>query len=257
MLERLTRIYAQVYKNIKSLRRNVFRLADVLLWPMIYLFTLTFFVSYLGTDRSYIYMIILGMMGWRMIYFLNLEMVSGFVDEHWSKSLPHLLISPSTRLEFALGGAVSGFLKGIFVVITYLIFTHYLYGFAVPDWPVFLVALGFMALIGFSMGLITLGLAYRWKTEAFNIGFIWPDVIVLLSGVYFTVDAVYPPAILPFIKLLPSTQAFDLMKSMVGIGSANVPLLAAVTGIWIVGAYIFNGWMYEQARKSGKLTRLG
>jgi ABC-2 type transport system permease protein len=257
MIDSLVRMYSQVYKNIHSLRRNTFRLSDILIWPMIFLFTLTFFATYMGSNTVYLNMIILGMMGWRMIYFLNLEMVSTFVEEYWSKSLAHLLISPVSRLELAIGSAASGFIKGAFVIATYLIFTNILYGFSISDWGTFAVAIFFMAVIGFSMGLVTLGLGYYWKEEAFNIAFIWPDVIVLLSGVYFAPESVYPPAILPLINMLPSTQAFNLLKSMVGVGHADLPLLAILSSAWLVGAYLFNGYMYEKARRAGKLTRLG
>jgi ABC-2 type transport system permease protein len=257
MLEPLSRIYAVVYKSTHSLRRNTFRLADVVIWPMIFLFTLTFFITYLGSDTVYLQMIILGMMGWRCIYFLNMEMVSSFVDEYWSKSLAHLLMSPISRLEFALGTAISGIAKATFVILTYLVVTNLLYGFVVPDWPVFLLSLGVFVLIGFSMGLMTLGLSYHMKEEAFNIGFIWPDVVVLLSGVYFSVEAVYPAWLVPIIRLLPSTQAFELMKSSVGLGHPDMVVLAGGTIVWLLAAYLFNGYMYESARKAGKLARLG
>lgn len=253
----LSRIYSQVYKNINTLKRNSFRLADILIWPMIFLFTLTFFVTYLGSNRMYLDMIILGMMGWRVIYFLNLEMVSTFTEEHWSKSLPYLMASPISRLEMAVGAAASGLIKAMVVLVIYLILTHIIYGFNVTDWPVFLLAMSFMALIGFTMGLFTLGLAYFLKEDAFNIAFIVPDVIVLLSGVYFTIQSVYPAWLLPFIRLLPSVHAFDLLKQMVGISSADIPMLIATTVAWLLIAYWFNGWMYEAARKAGKLARLG
>ena len=257
MMEHLSHIYSQLYKSFNTLRRNSFRLADVFIWPLIFLFTLTFFATYLGSNDVYLRMIILGMMGWRMIYFLNLEMVSSFVDEYWSKSLAHLLISPISRFELAVGSAISGFLKAIFVICIYLVATHLLYGFNMPDWPTFIIAMFFFAVIGFSMGLVTLGIGFYWKEESFNLGFIWPDVIVLLSGVYFSVSAVYPAWALPFINLLPSTLAFDLLKSMVGLAVPDIPMLALLSGIWLVLAYLFNGYMYEKARKAGKLVRLG
>ncbi len=253
----LGRIYSQVYKNLMSLKRNTFRLADIFVWPIIFLFTLTFFATYIGSDTQYLQAIILGMMGWRMIYFLNMEIVMSFTEEYWSKSLPHLLISPISRLEFAIGAAISGLIKGLFVIVFYLIFTHFIYGFNVTNWPVFALAIGFFALIGFSMGLFTLGFAYFAKEQAFNVSFIWPDVIVLLSGVYFSVDAVYPSYLVPFVKLLPSAQAFELLKSTIGLGTPNVPLLTVLTAIWLVGAYFSSGYLYDLARKRGKLTRLG
>ena len=115
----------------------------------------------------------------------------------------------------------------------------------------------FLALAGFTMGFFILGFAYFMKEEAFNLSFILPDIFALLSGVYFSIDKVYPGWILPFIKLLPTTQAFELLKSSVGLGHPNIPMLF-MTGIaWLIVAYLFNGFMYEKSRKDGKLARLG
>jgi ABC-type multidrug transport system permease subunit len=252
-----TRILSQVYKNLNGLKRNSFRLADIFIWPMIFLFTLTFFITYLGSDKTYLNMVILGMIGWRVIYFLNLEMVSTFTEEYWSKSLPYLMAAPISRLEMALGAALSGLIKAVLVVIIYLVMTNALYGFSVTDWPIFIAAMAVMVVIGFTLGLFTLGLAYFMKEDAFNIAFIVPDVLVLLSGVYFSIESVYPAWLLPFIRLLPSVHAFDLLKAMVGIGKADVPMLLATCASWLLISYIFNGWMFEEARKKGKLTRFG
>jgi ABC-2 type transport system permease protein len=257
MLDSLTRIYAQFYENIIAVKRNSFRLADVFVWPLLFLFTVTFFVTYIGGKKDYLDLIILGMMGWRMIYFINLELVTSFTEQYWSKSLAHLIMSPVTRLEFAIGSAISGLLKGIFVILFYLLVTSQLYGFWISDWATFAIAMFFLALIGFSLGLFTLGLGYFMKQEAFSIAFIIPDLIVLISGVYFSVETIYPASILPFIRLLPTTQAFDLLKSMLGFGQGNIPELAALTVVWLVVSYMFNGFMYEEARKRGKLARLG
>jgi len=202
-------------------------------------------------------MIILGMMGWRMVYFLNLEMVSSFTEEYWSKSLPYLMASPISRIELALGSAVSGLAKGVFVVALYLIMTNILYGFAITDWGTFLIGMFFLAIVGFSLGLFTLGLGYSMKENAFNIAFILPDVFVLLSGVYFSVESVYPASILPFIRLLPSVHAFDVLKSMVGLGTPDYGMLVVLSLFWLAAAYWFNGLMFDRARKAGNLARLG
>ncbi|MFH0884820.1 MAG: hypothetical protein V1861_03865 [Candidatus Micrarchaeota archaeon] len=44
---------------------------------------------------------------------------------------------------------------------------------------------------------------------------------------------------------------------MVGVGHADLPLLSLLSAIWLVVAYVFNGFMYEKARSADKLTRLG
>lgn len=259
MRKALKRMFAQTYKSIRSLHRNTFRLADIIIWPMLYLFPLTFFVTYLGTDRSFLDLIIIGMMGWRVVYFVNQEMLSSFIEEFWSKSLPNLLISPVSRLEFAAGAAVTGLAKAIFVVLIYLLLTGALYGFHIADWGTFLLGLSFLAVVSLSLGFFILGFAYyiKVKGDAFNISFIIPDALVLLSGVYFSVESVYPDFILPLIRLLPSTHAFDLLKSVVGFGEADVGMLIITSAAWLIISYAFNSFMYEKARQAGKLAGFG
>jgi ABC-type multidrug transport system permease subunit len=257
MIDSLSRVLSQTYKNISMLRRNTFRLTDVLIWPVLYLFTLTFFVTYLGSDQPYLYMIILGMMGWRVMYLLNQEMIVSLTEEYWSKSLAHLFASPITRMEFALGSAISGIMKSLAVLAIYLVLTYFMYGFMVPDWGIFILGISFLALAGFTMGFFILGFAYFMKEESFNLSFILPDVLALLSGVYFSIDRVYPGWLVPAIKLLPTTQAFELLKSSVGLGHPDMPMLFITGFAWLAIAYIFNGFMYEKSRKDGKLARLG
>ena len=253
----LSRILSQVYRGVNMMRRNTFRLTDVFVWPILYLFTLTFFVTYLGSNQSYLYMIILGMMGWRAMYFINLEMVTAFTEEYWSKSLGYLFASPISRMELAIGSAISGLLKAIIVLIIYLVLTYAIYGFTVPNWGIFLVGVAFLLLAGFTMGLFMLGVGYFMKHEAFNITFIIPDMLALLSGVYFSIEVVYPKWLLPVIRLLPTTQAFELLKSSVGLGNPDYTLLIVTAVGWLAVAYAFNGYMYNKAKKEGKLARLG
>ncbi len=40
------RVYSQVYKNFLVMIRNYFRLFDVTIWPIILLFSITLFVSF-------------------------------------------------------------------------------------------------------------------------------------------------------------------------------------------------------------------
>lgn len=255
----LERIYSQIYKSSKSIKRNSFRFADLTIWPLLYLFPLTFFVTYLGSDQSFLHLIILGMIGWRMVYFINHEMISLYVEEYWSKALPHLMLSPISRLEYSIGAASAGLLKAGFVTALYLVISNYVYGFWIDDWATFLFGMFFLALVSLILGLFLLGAAYyiKEKGDAFSIAFIVPDALVLLSGVYFSIESVYPDYLLPYIRLLPSTHAFDVLKSMIGFAQPDIPMLFATTAAWLVIAYMFNSYMFELARKEGKLTRLG
>lgn len=253
------RIYSQIYKSFKSIKRNTFRVFDLTIWPLLYLFPLTFLVNFIGADMEFLHLIILGMMGWRVVYFISHEMVSLFVEEYWSRSLAHFFISPISRLEYAIGASISGLIKASFVIILYLVLTGYLYQFQIPDWTTFIISLFFLAVVSVSIGLILLGAAFyiKEKGNAFSVAFIIPDAIVLLSGVYFSVESVYPEYMLPYINLLPTTHAFNLLKSTMGFSHADYPMLVGTSLLWFIIAYLFNSFMYNAAKKEGKLAKLG
>ncbi len=253
------RIYSQIYKSIKSIKRNTFRIFDLTIWPLLYLFPLTFFADYIGAGEEFINLIILGMMGWRVVYFISHEMVLLFVEEYWSKSLAHFFISPISRLEYAIGASISGFAKASFVILLYLVLTNILYGFEIVDWGIFITSIIVLGITSLTIGLILLGAAYyiKEKEDAFSVAFIVPDAIVLLSGVYFSIDSVYPEYMIPYINLLPTTHAFNLLKSMLGFAEVDYFMLAATTAVWFVIAYFFNTLLYNAARREGKLAKLG
>ncbi|MBI5223123.1 ABC transporter permease [Candidatus Micrarchaeota archaeon] len=252
------RIYSQLYKNLLGLLKNNFRLSDVLLWPLLYLFTLSFFSSYVGIKKDYFDVIILGMMGWRAVYFMSQELVASYMEDHWSKSLAFLHISPLSRLEFALSSSLSGFSKVVFVLSLYLLVTGFLYSFSIVHLDLFLLGMFFLIFLGFSFGLIILGITYLAKESAFNISFLLPDFVVLMSGVYFSVDSVFPSFVLPFIKLLPTTQAFNVLKSASDVSfSYDLTYLFVSSIVFFFLCERINFYLYNKARKQGKLGRFG
>ena len=64
----LLRAYSQLYKGGKLLFKNPFRWFDVTVWPLILLFSLTLFVSFVGNDPRLVTLVVLGVMGWRAVY---------------------------------------------------------------------------------------------------------------------------------------------------------------------------------------------
>lgn len=251
----VSRIYSQVYKNFKTLRGSAFRLFDVLAWPYILLFSITLFVGFVGGKR-YMDMVILGIIGWRCVYHLQIDMVTSLTEEYWNNSIPHLMVSPIRRLEFILGGAISGAVKFLFVLATYLVIGHFLYAFHVEDYALFVVALFFLGVFGIVLGMISLGLIYIFQEDAFTVAFLLPDVLVLLSGVYYP-TTVFPEPVYTLSQLLASTYAFDLLKAMVGMGSVSFGPLIILTLVWLGIGLVFNKLAYNYARRRGRLARLG
>jgi hypothetical protein len=254
----LARIFSQFYKNLHGIFRNHFRLADVFLWPIIYLFTLSFFISYAKMDPIYLNIIVLGMIGWRAIYFMSAELVSSYMEDYWSKSLALLHISPISRFEFALGSSLSGLFKTLIVIVLYFLVASNLYSFSIVHFDLFLIGLLFLIMCGFSLGLLVLGLTYENRESSFSLSFLIPDVVALISGVYFSISEVFPPNISSILNYLPTVHAFNAIKSASGFEfTFDLPYLFFSSILLMVICERINLFFYLRAKKSGKLGRFG
>lgn len=251
----LLRAYSQVYKNFRLLFENPMRFMDVTFWPLILLFSLTLFVSYLGDDPKILSLVILGVMGWRAVYHAHMELASNYMEEYWSQSLTHLFITPIRPIELVLGSAVSGLFKFLLVLVLYYVITFFLYGFTVPDPLLFAVSCFFLFVFGLSLGMMVLGIMFFYASEAFSLSFTIPDVFVLLSAAY------YPLSILPgplqtLALLLPSTHAFLLIKSTLSLGSYDPVALVGLSVLWFCAGYAALLFAFGRAKKTGRLVRV-
>lgn len=251
----LERSYSQAYKSMKLLFKNGFRWFDITLWPLILLFSITFFVSYLESDHRILSMVILGIMGWRAVYHIQMEIASNFMEEYWSNSLTHLFITPVRVAELVFGGFLAGLVKFAMVFFMYYAVAFFLYGFVLPDIAVVLTGFFFLALFGVSTGMITLGLMFLFSSNAFSLSFTVPDVFVLISGVYYPLS-VLPGPVQAFALLLPSAHAFNLLKSTFGLAEYNLLALVGLSLAWLLISYLFVSMAFSRAKKAGKLVRV-
>ncbi|MBI4044107.1 MAG: ABC transporter permease [Candidatus Diapherotrites archaeon] len=249
------RSYSQAYKSVKLLFKNGFRWFDITLWPLILLFSITFFVSFLESDARILSMVVLGIMGWRAVYHIQMEIASNYMEEYWSNSLTHLFITPVRIVELVFGGLLSGALKFFMVFTMYYIVAWWFYGFAITNWPVVLFAFFFLMVFGIALGMITLGLMFLFSSNAFSLSFTVPDIFVLISGVYYPVS-VLPGPVQAFALLLPSAHAFNLLKSTLGFAEYDLLALVVSSIVWLIASYLFVSMAFRHAKKTGKLVRV-
>jgi ABC-type multidrug transport system permease subunit len=254
----LSKIKGILYRNAIWAYRSPFRLVDVLIWPLVMLFTLTLFFSVVGGRPEYLSLVIFSIAGWRAIFFVTFETTAMFVEEHWHKALPDLLVSPVSTLQIAIGGAFTGVLKALTVVVIFTIVGFLVYGFTLVEPMKFLVALAVLMLAGFSIGLVLFGLAcYFDKRNVFTLSFIIPELMGLLSGPYFNVQDVFPDWLVALLYTFPTTHAFNVIKSIFGIANADYTMLIVTSLLWLVLAVAFNRLFYNLGRKKGTLTKVG
>jgi ABC-2 type transport system permease protein len=246
---------ALTVKGFLTMRENMFRLFDVTLWPVLFFLSLAFLSTFLSANETAFAVVVFGSIGWRVLYHFSLEAHQLYIDDYWASASEHLMISAVRTRDFLFSGGVLGLAKSVFIsAILYLLALSV---FRVPaiEPVTFLVALGILAVFGLSLTLVFLGTDYYFGERGFSAAFYVSDVVSVLSGVF------YPLALLPepmrlLAQLLPPTHAFSLIKSAYGLESFNPALAALTLAGWGVLALAVNRWLYEQARRKGRLLKL-
>ena len=255
MIAFLNRVYSQVYKNILVMWRNYFRLFDVTVWPLIPLFSITLFVNFVQGDASIVAMVILGVTGWRAVYHMQIDMTTSYMEEYWSHSLNHFLISPLRMVEFILGNIITGLLKFFFVLALYLIIGKLIFAFSIANMWLFVLGIFSLSIFGIAIGMLSMGIIIIYHENAYTASYIIPDLLVLLSGVYYPIS-IFPEAVQSIVKFIPAVYGFDILKSIIGLAEVNYAMLIATTLIWLAASLLFFSACYRYARKNGKLGRM-
>ncbi|MBD3210824.1 hypothetical protein GF318_05565 [Candidatus Micrarchaeota archaeon] len=254
----LSHVKGVLYRNLVWAYRSPFRLADVFIWPLVMLFTLTFFLSTIGGDQQLLGLLVLSVICWRAIFFVTFETTAAFIEEHWDRSLPNLLVSPISTLELALGGAITGMAKSVAVAFLCLGVGLFFYGYNLMDTATFAIAFMAMLVAGFSLGFMLFGLAcYFEKRNIFTLSFLLPELVGLLSGPYYMVEEVFPDWAAAVLNTFPTTHAFNAVKSIFGLGHADYLLLALTSLVWVAIALAVNRLFYNLGRMKGTLTKVG
>ncbi|MBI4210052.1 MAG: ABC transporter permease [Candidatus Diapherotrites archaeon] len=251
----LERAYSQFYKNVRLITQNHFRLMDTTIWPLTLLLAFAFLAQALNNDPAVIALVVLGMMGWQVVQQTQMGMATCYMDEFWSNSLTHLFVTPIRLGEFLLGGIMTGLLKCAIVLMLFFAAAAVFYGIHIPDPAAFIAALFFLLLFGISLGMINLAIIFPRGENAIFTVWTLPDILVVLSGVY------YPLEILPgplnwAAQLLPSSHAFNLIKETLGMATTDWAALIGLSAVWLIGSWLLLQNSFRYAKMTGKLVRV-
>jgi ABC-2 type transport system permease protein len=114
-------------------------------------------------------------------------------------------------------------------------------------------------IFGWSLGIFTSSLVIRWGHAAEAL--IWgvPFLVQPLSAIFYPLS-VLPPWLQVISKTLPSTHVFEGMRSILVEGRIephDLVMAFGLNAVYFLLAGLFFQWMYSQARRSGRLGRLG
>jgi len=252
---KFSRIYAVTYRNLVNSRKNFFRLFDITMWPLVLFLSLTLFIQYIKGEPAILGAVILGVMGWRIVYHMQIEFCQAYMDNWWSGMLGHFMISPVTTTEFIIGNLVVAVTKMAFVSGMYLILAKVLFNYTFYNWHLILIGSLILMLFGILIGLITLGICMIYQDNAFAVAYLLPDLIVLFSGVYYPVT-IFPVFIQKIMMFFPTLYAFEILKASVGMGTVNIAYAVTTLILWLVLSVCFFIFCKRYAKRKGLFAKL-
>lgn len=249
------RSLAHVYHILILASRDWFRLLDVTLWPLVLFLSMTLFAGSFSDDRSIIGIVVLGALGWRIIYHFQMEAVTLYMDNYWFGMIEHVMISPVRWWDFILGGALSAAMKILVIAFLFLGLGHALFHFTVERWLATLAGFLACASCGLVLAIFSMGVAFLKQGDAYAFIFAFPDAIAVLSGVFYS-TSVFPGPVRWFAQALPTTHAFNLLKSTVGRGEWNPAAFLVTLLLWTVLGIAYTTWALRRARRLGRLVKM-
>jgi ABC-2 type transport system permease protein len=257
------RMRAVARRHAYVLARSPHRLFDVTLWPLVDVLLFGALATYVSSsdtkagDRAAAYLLS-GIVLWHVVYQSQIAVSTGFLEETWSRNLLNLMVTPVREVEYVGGVAMFGMLKLVIGVTVLALGALVFYAFDV--WtlgPGLIPIAAVLLMVGWSISMFVIGIVLRFGAGAEALAWGVMFVVMPLSGVFYPVDAL-PAALRPIALALPTTHAFEALRSLVdgngtdwsqlGIAAVGTVVLAAVS-VW----YVIR--MLALFRRRGYITR--
>jgi ABC-2 type transport system permease protein len=256
------RIKTVVRRHAYVLWRAPHRWFDIAFWPIMDVIlwgSLGTYVATKGTDAGATTPFLLsGIMLFHVIFQSQIAVATGFMEETWSRNLLNVVTTPVKEIEYVLGTALFGFVKVAFALlslsVTALIF--FSFDLSAVGWALVPIV-AILTIVGWGLGVANIGIVLRFGQGAEIL--IWGSnyIIMAFSGVFFPVDAL-PPVLQPVARLLPSTYAFDALRTVLDGGTMTTEQLVKGLGgaiAFLIGGIWFTTAMLKTFRRRGLITR--
>ena len=261
-----SRIQALLLRYLYLHKRSLPRTLEIVFWPVMELLVWGFVTVYLrslaqGGLAGLFFFLINAMIFWDILYRSQQAVSIAIVEDIWTQNIVNILVSPIRLWEWLIATFIYGLGKVLLITAILGSIAWGLYQFNLIDNLGFYVLplVANLLLFGWAVGVFTAALIIRWGHAAEALVWGIPYLLQPLSAIYYPLS-VLPRALQYVSRLLPSTYVFEGMRA---VGTthqmpANYFWLALGLNLfYFLLAGIFFQRMYNAARRSGRLGRLG
>jgi ABC-2 type transport system permease protein len=245
-------VYTIWLRNMKRYIRSKSRIVGSVAMPLFFLVFLGFGLNSVvvlpGLGQNFVIFLVPGMVAMSVLF---TSVFSG-IQIIWDKQfgfLKETLVAPVSRLEImfgqTLGGATTAFVQGVIILAVSLVI-----GISVSGAAGFLIAFGFMALIGISFTAFGIAIASRMEDMT---GFqlvmnfvVFP--IFGLSGALFPISSL-PAWMAPVTLIDPLTYGVEGIRyGLTGVSQVSPLACALVLGAFAIGTTLAGAYLFRKIR---------
>lgn len=256
------RIKTVVRRHAYVLWRAPHRWFDIAFWPIMDVILWgslgTYVATQDGDSGATAPFLLAGIMMFHVIFQSQIAVATGFMEETWSRNLLNVVTTPVKEVEYVLGTALFGFAKVALALVSLSLTAGIFFGFdlGAVGWSLIPIV-AILTIVGWGLGIANIGIVLRFGQGAEIL--IWGSnfIIMAFSGVFNPVEAL-PDALQPISRALPSTYAFDGLRSVLGGGSlSSGQVVKGLAGavVFLVGGTWFAVAMLRSFRRRGLVTR--
>ncbi len=266
----LRRIGAMIARYLYLLRSSWPRIAELIYWPAIQMFTWGFLQTYINGQASAAGVtgrfavaagtLIGALLLWDSLFRAQLGFSLSFLEEMWSRNMANLLMSPLRPLEFVAALMAMSLIRLAIGILPVTGLAFLFFGFNL--WALGLAVAAFfvnLVLTSWSIGLFVSGLVLRngmgaeaiaWSILFFVMPFacVYYPVATLPSWLQWVAWSLPPTYVFEGLRALLVAHVFRLDLMVEGF-AINISLLAAGTLAFLV--------LLDSARRAGSLLQMG
>lgn len=213
-----------------------------------------------GSNQAGAYYVLIGVLFWELIRINQYALSVGSLWNIWSKNLSNVFISPVTAPEYFSAYMLTAFVEALGMFVVLALVAKFLFAFNVLRLGLPLIA---AAIINFTMfawtvGLVMIGLIFRFGTRIQALA--WGIIFVFepLSAAFFPVK-VLPKALQTVSWGFPPTYIFENLRGALNGAAPNWGQVGFATVYNIVllvfGAIAFS-LFFRRSKQSGQFARM-
>ncbi len=259
----VNRILAYATRHLYLYKRSLPRFMEVFYWPLLDLLIWGFVSVYLARKSSVpnVISFFLGaLILWDILFRSQQGISISFLEDVWSRNLINIFVSPLSPSEYIASLLVISIVKLVLTSTVLIALAWLFYSF-----DIFLLGFSLVPLVanliimGWWIGIITTAFILRFGQEAEILA--WGIALLFqpVSAVFYPVS-VLPPWLRGVAWFIPASHVFEGMRQVISGGAfpTNDLARASVENIFYVGASIlFFWWNFREARKKGRLAKVG